>query len=423
MSDPEHVRSGMSSDYSFHSFCGTSNFRHSTSMGKQPSASVVEVTEKQRHGSVRPSVLRPVFRLRYTSSQQHGASQDHCRGPSLLHNLLPVLEPFLIVKPKLVFLEDHILRRKQEVDHGQAAFKLPSRLDELSSWVKEESALCDCDECSPKQYSVGKSKSHGKIKTDKRALQGRSVRFSYASQDNTHVQQPTLKLRFYGDYEAMHLVRNHIAWLDQTYLQGSGGENCRATMQLKSLLQMWGPNLTGSDMRQSISRGQLQNLFPLLNQIFFFNALPSCRKPFSSSFSWLPESRKNCFGVGFFNPFIGTHLLLHPTLYRHGGYPDDLDVRWRNRIGTILHELCHAFLKAYTCRSCPMHDHSIGRRGHGRAWQLLAAKIEQVASKLLDGYVNMGRFPSLLHDMEGHGRLPSSHDLEVYNFGNVAPVG
>jgi hypothetical protein len=31
----------------------------------------------------------------------------------------------------------------------------------------------------------------------------------------------------------------------------------------------------------------------------------------------------------------------------------------------------------------------------------------------------MGRFSSLLRDMEGHGRLPSSHDLEVYGWGGT----
>lgn len=188
-------------------------------------------------------------------------------------------------------------------------------------------------------------------------------------------------------------------------------------MRLKSLLQIWKSNLTGPDMRHTISPAQLQHLFAHLNNVFFAGAVPSHRKALSTGFSWLPESKKNCFGVSYFNPIIGTQLFLHPKLYRHNSNANDLDMRWRNRIGTILHEMCHAFLKAYTCRSCSMHDHCVGSRGHGRAWQILAEKIEEVATRLLDGCVDMGRFPSLLHDMEGHGRLPSSHDLEVYRFG------
>jgi hypothetical protein len=45
--------------------------------------------------------------------------------------------------------------------------------------------------------------------------------------------------------------------------------------------------------------------------------------------------------------------------------------------------------------------------------------MEQVVSVVLGGGVDMGRFPSLLRDLEGHGRLPSMHDLEVYGFVGV----
>ncbi|KAI5377404.1 hypothetical protein J4E82_003856 [Alternaria postmessia] len=45
-----------------------------------------------------------------------------------------------------------------------------------------------------------------------------------------------------------------------------------------------------------------------------------------------------------------------------------------------------------------MHDSCIGPLGHGRAWQMLAKKIEQVATVVLGGTVDMGRFPSLLRD-------------------------
>ncbi len=64
-----------------------------------------------------------------------------------------------------------------------------------------------------------------------------------------------------------------------------------------------------------------------------------------------------------------------------------------------------------------MHDSCIGPRGHGRAWQILAAKLEQVARVVIGGPVDLGRFPSLLRDCEGTGKLPSVHDLEVFGMG------
>jgi hypothetical protein len=50
---------------------------------------------------------------------------------------------------------------------------------------------------------------------------------------------------------------------------------------------------------------------------------------------------------------------------------------------------------------------------------MLAKKMEQVAAVVLGGTVDMGRFPSLLRDCEGSGRLPSVHDLEVFGMSGV----
>ncbi len=392
-------------------------------MGKLPIATVIEVTEERQQSTAvaRRSICSVLKSHRQSSKHEHSCAiaHDQCHGPSLLHNLLPIVEPLLIIKPNLVFLENRILRRKQETNPN-AAYKVPASINELRSWVKEASPSCECDMCVPKRYMVNGENPHGTIlHTKSRSQKNRkSTRFSHGHSDlESQIQrQPTLRLRNYGHYEAMHLVRHHTEWLDQTYLQSPLGTDTVPIKQLRSLLHTWKSNLTSANLEKSLSKPQLQVLFPLLNEIFFFNALPSHKSPFSSSFSWLPESRKNCFAISFFNPLVGTHILMHPTLYRHGGRPEDLDVRWRNRVGTILHEMCHAFLKVYVCRSCPMSEQSVGPRGHGRAWQVLAKKMEAVAEKVLRGHVDFGRYPSLLHDFQGHGRLPSSHDLEVFGF-------
>jgi hypothetical protein len=54
--------------------------------------------------------------------------------------------------------------------------------------------------------------------------------------------------------------------------------------------------------------------------------------------------------------------------------------------------------------------------------KILAAKMEEVATKLMGGYVDFGRYPSLLHDLEGNGKLPSAHDLEVLKYGTHWPA-
>ncbi|KAL6706362.1 hypothetical protein ACN47E_005468 [Coniothyrium glycines] len=369
--------------------------------------------KKRRIHPIR-SVARLVLKLHRAPTQLLIGSQHSCRGPSILHNLLPILEPLFALDPKLLFIEDHIIGRVR-AQPTIGSFQLPASIDELRSRVQEEGLICDCDECTPKIYQENGDRSHGAIQYEESRSSPRAKRFS-SPITTTSPELPRLRLRLYGDYETMRLVRHHVGWLDTTYLATTHGNNPPMVAQLESLLHTWAPHLTGLDMRQTISRPQLQQLFAQLNTVFFFGAVPKHREALSTGFSWLPDNKKDCFGISYFNPILGTQVLLHPTLYRHNNTPHDAGVRLRNRLGTILHEMCHAFLKAYTCRSCPMHDECVGPRGHGRAWQILAAKIEQVATKLMDGFVDMGRYPSLLHDMAGHGKLPSQHDLEVYGW-------
>ncbi|KAH9880951.1 hypothetical protein IAQ61_001245 [Plenodomus lingam] len=361
-------------------------------------------------------IARLIFKTRKQSEKQDVDHQRVCRGSTLLHNFLPFLEPLFTIDPKLRFIEDRILGRVQSPDHA-GSVKLPSSLSELQAWVGEAAPSCDCDECAPKSYRIQSEASHGHVRPMNEGRKIRSPSFSRVTPHST--PHPTLTLKLYGDYEAMRLVRHHIAWLDYTYLHPSRLKDMPSVSQLTSLLRVWRPNLVAPDLRSHISNAQLGHVFRQLNKVFFFGAVPPHRSSLSTGFSWLPEHKKNCFGVSYFNPIIGTQLFLHPKLYRHNSKPEDLDLRLRNRIGTILHEMCHAFLKAYTCRSCIMHERCVGSRGHGRAWQILAAKVEEVASHLIGGPVDMGRFPSVLHDMESHGRLPSQHDLEVYKLGTV----
>lgn len=363
-------------------------------------------------------------RNRQKQSSKHGQNRKDnkfsaCIGPSSLHNLLPILEYLNIVDPKLQCIENRIIGRQRQ-HYAQAPFKLPSNFDQLKSWVEKASISCDCDQCAPYLYKLSVNTSHNTVQYTYQPQGDISKGFRYRHEihKNPH---PQLKYRFYGDYEAMHLARAQISWLNQTHLEASPPKPDASVLQLQSLLETWKPHLTYSDLRQSMSRTQLVHLFNLLNKIFFFGAIPSHRSSLSTGFSWLPETLKDCFGIGSFNPIMGTQILLHPILYRGQNiyprdHPEDVDLRWRNRLGTILHEMCHAFLKAYTCRACPTYDVCMGARGHGRAWQVMAAKIEEVATRLLGGFVDLGRYPSLLSEVRASGKLPSSHDLEVYRF-------
>jgi hypothetical protein len=387
-------------------------------MGKQEVEVTGATTEKWSLHCVR-SVAQLASKARGRKKLEAHTPAHTCSGPSFLHNLLPILEPFLLLDPKLLYIEDRIIGRQQAPRSGKT-HKVPSNIEELRTWVANSAAPCDCDECAPWLYQLGVNSSHGAIRYQEHDFD-EPTRFCNL-RISLRYRIPKLNLRMYGEYESMRLVRHHTAWLDKTYMQSLVGEKRTPVLQLQSLMRSWKPNLTGRDMRATMSSAQSLQIIKLLNKVFFFGAIPSHRESISSGFSWLPDSEKACFGVGTFNPIIGTQILLHPTLYRNNGDMEDLDARWRNRLGTILHELCHAFLKAYTCRSCPTHDHCIGPRGHGRAWQILVAKMEEVATRLMGGFVDMGRYPSLLHDLEDNGKLPSAHDLDFLKFGTRWPA-
>ncbi|KAH7073611.1 hypothetical protein BKA63DRAFT_37435 [Paraphoma chrysanthemicola] len=383
-------------------------------MGQHEDA-VISSTPRRRRIHPLRRITRIVFRRCYRRREEGGASSEICKGPSFFHNLLPILEPFLLLDPKLLFIEDHILGRPQAPRNGKS-YKIPASVEEMRIWIKEASTPCDCDECAPWLYELCEDSAHGVIRDHSCALTRKRERF-VPRHDVPTLPQPELSLRLYGEYETMRLVRHHTTWLDDMYLNVSPEKYGPNVRQLQSLLHTWKANLTGPDMRSSMSSTQALHLISVLNRVFFFGSIPPHRQAISAGFSWLSPTEKSCFGIGTFNPLIGTQVLLHPILYRTGGSADDLDVRWRNRLGTILHELCHAFLKAYTCRSCPMHDRCVGARGHGRAWQLLAAKMEEVATRLMGGFVDFGRWPSLLNELEGCGKLPSAHDLEMLQVG------
>jgi hypothetical protein len=81
------------------------------------------------------------------------------------------------------------------------------------------------------------------------------------------------------------------------------------------------------------------------------------------------------------------------------------------RLGTILHEMLHAFLNQYICQRCVVY----GTNGcdHGRAWQIIAKGIEEQSLRLLGVEVDLGRLDSMWADRRAKRGEVSTHDLEV----------
>lgn len=82
-------------------------------------------------------------------------------------------------------------------------------------------------------------------------------------------------------------------------------------------------------------------------------------------------------------------------------------------ISVLLHEATHAFLKTYSCPTC----HS-GKRlvdGHGRPFQLITQKLEEIFPKLLGLPVRLNRWEALKNNWAKTCEdMPSRHDLATW---------
>ena len=91
-------------------------------------------------------------------------------------------------------------------------------------------------------------------------------------------------------------------------------------------------------------------------------------------------------------------------------------------LGTLLHEMIHAYLKKYRCRHQRCLDPRVCRQlarsntgilGHGRAFQWLATAIEEDVCGNLDVPISIGMARSVKVETEAGGAHPSLHDLKM----------
>ncbi|KAA8612387.1 hypothetical protein A1F94_006769 [Pyrenophora tritici-repentis] len=229
----------------------------------------------------------------------HETEGKTCYGASRWQNVLPFLEPLIALDPKLSFIEDRILKRptpttSEKVRQQQHKPEPPRTLRHLQQRVQDEDVFCNCDECAPKYYKISTTASHGTIRdlppqdsqSTTSTKKTRSFQTPLQLKTPTPIL-PTLTLRFHGGtYEAMTLVRHHIAWLDATYLHPSASPTV-AVKKLRTLLTAWHPHLSSANLRHTLSTHQLATLFSHLNAVFFAGCVPPHNKTLSAGFSYL----------------------------------------------------------------------------------------------------------------------------------------
>jgi hypothetical protein len=93
-----------------------------------------------------------------------------------------------------------------------------------------------------------------------------------------------------------------------------------------------------------------------------------------------------------------------------------------NIIGTLVHELIHAVLHCCykSCTTCGRED--TNSDGHGRAFQLLGAKLEEAFPRLLGLPLRLARWESLIDRWEKLKPLPSPHDMATFQLERLNDV-
>jgi hypothetical protein len=186
----------------------------------------------------------------------------------------------------------------------------------------------------------------------------------------------------------MHLTRTAIEYFDRpweymNYRQSSAREAVLKWIHGRSMdlhsSDKW------SDTAKLISAFEMRQLWKNFNELLFGDRIDD------SEFHW----KHDCHNLGearggefrgkrtlaiFMNPKkapmdMGSHRVLKP-------------------LSTALHEIVYVFFARHRCRNCRTLRDNLKSDCHGRPFQLLATKIEEVVPRLLGIPVNLGRFRS-----------------------------
>lgn len=150
------------------------------------------------------------------------------------------------------------------------------------------------------------------------------------------------------------------------------------------------------------------------NDLFFFGVMPGF------DFKWEASEKGRTFDFFFSDPVTGVAEITSDPHAWSRGYilPSRNHSKKRSRLSTLVHEICHGYLRAYTCdlTSCLAYITNLGGDGHGRAILLLATEMEEALLRILDLKILIGRFRALREHMREYGELPSEHGLESFGF-------
>jgi hypothetical protein len=304
-------------------------------------------------------------------------------------------------------IKDSIRRKgKQKLPHPDCACDLRALI-----LAQKPIPKCNCDICDPHFYRV-----HWNCKIHPH----QHPKLKYSIEKNkfgNECYQP-LKLNSVLRGEAMEIARAAIQYFDRPV------ESLNDTqLAVVEVLQTWiRQNMSIWFTERQFDEADLSTLLPAVEMrklwnythVLFFG----CKLSSSQYFVWNAQLREDALGIAdrrWWRNTIEMTPLHHDFEYCNSN-------RVLNAIGTLLHEVCHAFFNYYACFSCWSTEWNLNALGHGRAWQLLASAAQTSIIRFTGLPVDLGAFDSLRTHWEYVYPLPSPHDLDDWGFGTSGLV-
>ncbi|KAF2006586.1 hypothetical protein P154DRAFT_569971 [Amniculicola lignicola CBS 123094] len=228
------------------------------------------------------------------------------------------------------------------------------------------------------------------------------------------------KARIDRSYDAVELADQVIYFIESAGVEESRDQVQRIALQELKDMARFGwidgkrevfRRLGWKNGKNSVSPYDMEMLIECLNELFFGSTL-------GVLFKWV-EGLRDSDGRELYGccSFMEDHILIRmdATFFDNiPNIPGKYYGRALSRLGTLLHEMLHAFFQQYACVDCARVK--LGFGGHGLAWQMAGNKLEKVASQLFNAPIDLSRFNSYRCDWQHLQELPCGHWLDAWDW-------
>lgn len=284
----------------------------------------------------------------------------------------------------------------------------PNAIRELETYFWDKDVPCTCDLCQPKLY--------GRSNCSTRFHKIFSLRHSLDTNKYGYIvfQPPPLRASAEQPPELMHLARTLIEYFDRPWEY----MNDRQLAAREGLLK-WVDGradlfkyTTNFDAEKAIPASEMRYLWKMISEMFFGVDIGD------GTFTWDGNmcdlgTQKTRFKETTNQPSSMISMNSADMLGDFGKF-NTLSI-----VSILFHEAIHAVLEEYGCPECKTSEINDMAGHHGRPYQMLSTKIEEVVPILLGIPVKIGKFDALVLSWDEVHNLISRHDLAVFKLSST----